>query len=294
MEKCNICPRKCNASRDNGHGFCLAPNKMVISKIMLHQGEEPFLTCKNDKGSGAIFFAGCNLRCVYCQNYKISHEISGKHVSPKELANIFKMLEEKGAGNIDLVTPTHYSLHIIDALKIYKPKVSVVWNSGGYESPETIAKLDGLVDIFLVDFKYYDNSLAEKYSKAPNYKENAIACLKEMKRQIPENIFAGNKLEKGIVVRHLVLPTCAKDSFKVLDTVCDILGKDALVSIMSQFTPYGECEKYPEINRQLTNLEYKAVVAHALKLGLDNALVQDICSATTEMIPDFDGNIIDF
>lgn len=294
MEKCNICPRKCNVSRDESYGFCLAPSKIVISKIMLHQGEEPFLTGKNDKGSGAIFFAGCNLRCVYCQNYKISHEISGKQVSPEELASIFKLLEEKGAGNIDLVTPTHYSLRIINALKIYKPKVPVIWNSSGYESPDTIAKLRELVDIFLVDFKYYDNKLAEKYSKAQNYKENAIACLNEMKKQIPENVFNEDKLEKGIVVRHLVLPTCTKDSFNVLNTVCDILGKDALVSIMSQFTPYGECEKYPEINRKLNKLEYKAVVAHALKLGLDKALVQDIHSSTTEMIPDFDGNIIDF
>lgn len=289
-----MCPRKCNTSRDNGHGFCLAPNNIVVSKIMLHQGEEPFLTSENDKGSGAIFFAGCNLRCVYCQNYKISHEISGKSITANELAKIFKMLEEKGAGNIDLVTPSHYSFQIIDALKIYKPKVPVIWNSGGYESPETIEKLSGLVDIFLVDFKYYDNSLAEKYSKAPNYKENAIACLKEMKKQIPLNIFKNGKLEKGIVVRHLVLPTCTKDSFNVLNTVREILGKDALVSIMSQFTPFGECEKFPEINRKLSSLEYKAVVAHALKLELFNALVQDSCSATTEMIPDFNNNIIDF
>lgn len=294
MTNCNICPRKCNVNRDKTHGFCLASNQIVISKIMLHQGEEPFLVSKNEKGSGAIFFAGCNLGCVYCQNYKISHEISGKTVSPKQLADIFKELEEKGAGNIDLVTPTHFSLQILEALKIYKPKIPIVWNSGGYESPETIKKLEGYVDIFLVDYKYYDNAFAIKYSKAPNYNENVTACIKEMKKQIPNNTFIDDKLVKGIVVRHLVLPGLTKDSFNVLNSIKEILGENALISIMSQYTPYGKSSEFPEINRKITKLEYKAVLAHALKLGFKNALVQDLCSATTEMIPDFDGDIIEF
>lgn len=294
MTNCNICPRKCNVNREKTHGFCLASNQIVISKIMLHQGEEPFLVSKNEKGSGAIFFAGCNLGCVYCQNYKISHEIAGKTVSSEELAKIFKQLEDKGAGNIDLVTPTHFSMQILEALKIYKPKVPVIWNSGGYESSETIKKLEGYVDIFLVDFKYYDNTFAIKYSKAPNYKENVTACIEEMKRQIPKNIFNGEKLVKGIVVRHLVLPGLTKDSFNVLNTIKEILGKEALVSIMSQYTPFGKSADFPEIDRKITKLEYKAVLAHALKLELNNALVQDLCSATTEMIPDFDGDIVEF
>lgn len=293
MTSCNICPRKCNVNREQTHGFCLAQNEIVVSKIMLHQGEETFLLTQNEKGSGAIFFSGCNLGCIYCQNYKISHEISGKTISPQELANIFKLLEEKGAGNIDLVTPTHFTMQILDALKIYKPKVPVVWNSGGYESPETIKLLEGFVDVFLVDFKYYGNSFAIKYSKAPNYKENIVSCLKEMKRQIPNNIFENGKLVKGIVVRHLVLPNLTKDSFNVLNSIKEILGKNALVSIMSQYTPFGKASSFPEINRKISKLEYKAVLSHALKLGFKNALVQDLCSASTEMIPDFDGEIVE-
>lgn len=289
---CNICPRNCNVNREINSGFCKATDKIIISKVMLHQGEEPFLT-HNDKGSGAIFFAGCNLGCVYCQNYQISHNIVGKSFSVQELANLFKTLEEKGAGNIDLVTPTHFTLQIIEALKIYKPKIQIIWNTGGYEKPETIKLLEDYVDIYLTDFKYADNSLALKYSKAPNYFENAKASLIEMKKQKPENIFKDGKLVSGIVVRHMVLPGYVKDSVKVLDTISSILGRSALVSIMSQYTPFGEAKDFPEINRRIYKLEYKAVVAHALKLELNNALIQDEASATTEMIPDFNNTIID-
>lgn len=294
MNKCNLCPRNCNVDRESSRGFCLAPSKIHVSKIMLHQGEEPFLTSEKEKGSGAIFFSGCSLRCVFCQNYKISHEPCGKEISPTELAKIFKLLEEKGAGNIDLVTPTHFTDQIIEALKIYKPHIPVVWNSGGFEKPETFKKLEGLVDVFLLDFKYANDKFAEKYSNAPNYASNIELCLKEIKRQIPTNIFSGQKLVHGIVIRHLVLPTLTKDSCLVLDKIKELLGSEVLVSIMSQFTPFGECEKYPEINRTITNLEYKTVVAHAKKLGLFNTLVQDTLSATTDMIPDFDGEIVEF
>lgn len=290
--KCSICPRNCNIDRKHESGYCKASDKIVISKVMFHQGEEPFLT-HNDKGSGAIFFAGCNLGCVYCQNYQISHNISGKVFTPKKLANLFKTIEEKGAGNIDLVTPTHFTMQIIEALKIYKPKIPVIWNTGGYEKPDTIKSLANYVNIFLTDFKYADDNLALKYSKAPNYFENAQQSLIEMKNQKPENIFKDSKLVSGIVVRHMVLPGCVRDSIKVLDTVRNILGENALVSIMSQYTPFGESEKYPEINRKITKLEYKTVVAHALKLGLNNSLIQDIESSTTDMIPDFNNTIID-
>lgn len=287
MEKCNLCPRMCNVDRIKNNGFCLAPKDIIVSKIMLHKGEEPFLTSENDCGSGAIFFAGCNLKCVYCQNYKISHNIDGKKLSPKQLAETFKRLEKNGAGNIDLVTPTHYTTQIIEALKIYRPKVPVIWNCGGYENKETIKNLNGLVDIFLIDFKYFDNSLAIKYSHAPNYKENVISAITEMKQQIPQNKFINGKLTKGIIIRHLVLPNHVKDSFQVLDTIKSIIGETALVSIMSQYTPFGNAKNFPEINRTLTPLEYKAVIAHALKLNLKNALIQDLSSATTQMIPDF-------
>lgn len=294
MTKCNVCPRNCNVDREKSHGFCLAPNKLIVSKIMFHQGEEPFLLSENDKGSGAIFFSGCNLRCVYCQNFSISHQINGKEITISNLVEIFKLLEKKGAGNIDLVTPTHFSKQIIQALKTYKPKIPVIWNCGGFEKVETLKELENLVDIFLIDYKYANNELAKKYSNAKDYASNIELCLQEIKRQIPKNIFKNRKLIKGVVIRHLVLPSMTKDSFLVLDNIKRIFSEDALVSIMSQFTPSGNCDKFPEINRTLTKLEYKSVVAHAKNLRLKNALVQDLQSATKEMIPDFENNIIEF
>lgn len=269
-------------------------NKVVIRKVMLHKHEEPILTTQNETGSGAIFFAGCNLQCVYCQNFDVSHSNKGLEVSIQELANLFKQLELNGAGNIDLVSPTHYTTQIIEALKLYKPKIPIIWNSGGYESEETIKKLEEFIDIYLIDFKYADNSLSIKYSKAPNYVENAKTALNEIKKQIPNNIFNDGKLIKGIIVRHLVLPGYSKDSLKVLDLIENILGKNAIVSIMSQFTPIKELEKdYPEINRRITNLEYKTVISHAIKLGLDKAFIQERESASSEYTPKFDDNIIE-
>lgn len=292
--KCNVCPRGCNIDRTNNTGFCGMMDKIAIRKVMIHKHEEPILTTEKESGSGAIFFAGCNLKCVYCQNYDVSHSSTGLEITPSQLADLFKQLELNGAGNIDLVSPTHYTNQIIEALKIYKPKVPVVWNTGGYESPETIKKLDGLVDIYLTDFKYADNTYALKYSKASNYVENAKTALIEMKKQVPNNIFDGDKLVKGIVIRHMVIPSLAKDSIQVLNIINEILGKDAIVSIMSQYTPIPELkDKYEKINRRLTRLEYKTVVSHALKLGLNNAFTQDLESASCDYTPQFNENIID-
>lgn len=294
MSLCNLCPRKCNVNRDVNPGVCGAKNTIVIRKVMLHQYEEPILTASNEKGSGAIFFAGCNLQCVYCQNYDVSHSMKGKKISTQELANIFKDLEEKGAGNIDLITPTHFTEQIIEALKIYKPNIPVIWNSGGYESPESISQLKNLVDIFLVDFKYSNNLSAIKYSKAPYYVENATASLVEMKKQQPNNVFNNGKLVKGIIVRHLVLPSLAKESLPILDSIKSILGEDAIVSIMSQYVPMGKACEYSEINRPINNLEYKLVVNHALKIGLKNAFTQELNSANIKYTPTFNNNIFDF
>lgn len=293
MKICNICPRKCNVDREQTLGVCGAGNHIYIRKAMLHQFEEPVLTTQKDKGSGTIFFSGCNLKCVYCQNYDVSHTISGERLTPSDLATLFKKLENAGAGNIDLVTPTHFTRQIIEALKIYKPHVPVIWNSGGYESIETLKQLNGLVDIYLVDFKYADNALALKYSKAPNYLESVLSSISEMKKQQPHNVFKKGKLVKGIIVRHLVLPSLTKDSLRVLDHIYTLLGHEAIVSIMSQFVPMGECDNYPEINRRITNLEYKTVIAHAKKLSLQNAFIQDLDSANCSYTPIFDKNIID-
>lgn len=290
---CSICPRKCNINRSISSGFCLSPNHLVVSKVMLHHFEEPILTAENEKGSGAIFFSGCNMRCVYCQNYEISHKIVGEKVSVEKLVEIFKSLEKAGAGNIDLVSPTHYSNLIIQALKIYKPSIPVVWNSNGYESCETLKQLKGLVDIYLVDFKYANNQSAIKYSKTPNYVETAKNALKEMKNQQKTNIFKNGKLVKGIIVRHLVLPNLAKDSTIVLDIIHNILGKNAIVSIMSQYVPMFEATKLKEINRKITKLEYKLVVNHALKLGLNNSFIQDLDSSCASYTPDFKNNVFE-
>lgn len=282
---CEVCPRKCNVNRQKSVGFCGVKEKIKISKVMLHQFEEPIISV--NKGSGAIFFAGCNLKCVFCQNYPISHKNKGKYISTKKLASIFKKLEKKGAANINLVTPTHYTLQIIEALKIYKPKIPVVWNSSGYESAQTIELLKDYVDVYLVDLKYFSNDLALKYSKAANYFENASAAILQMKKNQPNDIIENGILKKGIIVRHLVLPNCTADSIKCLDFIANNLGKDTIVSIMSQYEPRYEAANYPEINRKITPLEYKRVTNYAINLGLKNAFVQDLSSANSVYTPKF-------
>lgn len=285
---CNICPRKCNVDRTKSMGFCKQSNKVKISKIMLHHFEEPCIS-GNEKGSGsgAIFFAGCNLRCVFCQNYQISHLGKGKDISIKALANIFKKLEKQGAYNINLVTPTHFTNQIIEALKIYKPNISVVWNSGGYETVETIKRLEGLVDVYLVDLKYSSNELALKYSKAKDYVENNQEVIKEMIRQQSKNVFENGLLKNGVIIRHLILPTHTDDSLKCLDFVYKNFGKDCIVSLMSQYEPQYKANEYPEINRKITPLEYKRVVNHALKLGMMNCYTQELSSADSKYTPKF-------
>ncbi len=281
---CNICPRMCGVVRAKKKGFCRQNNKIHISKVMLHQFEEPVISTR--AGSGAIFFAGCNMRCVFCQNYKISQIKRGRAISTKGLVKIFKKLVKRGAANINLVTPTHFSLQIIDALKIYKPPIPVVWNSSGYESVDTIKMLAGLVDVFLVDLKYADNRLAAKYSAAPNYVENAKATIREMKCQQPKDIVVDGVLTKGVIIRHLVLPTHTDDSINCLKFIASIDNK-SIVSIMSQYNPVHNAKLYPEINRTLTPLEYKRVVSYALKLGLNNSYTQELTSANSCYTPHF-------
>lgn len=282
---CSICPRNCRVDRKKVSGFCGVKDKMKICKVMLHQFEEPIISARS--GSGAIFFAGCNLRCVFCQNYKISHNSSGKTTSAKGLVKIFKKLEKMGAANINLVTPTHYTLQIIDAIKMYKPSIPVVWNSSGYESAQTIRLLDGLVDIFLVDYKYASNEIAFKYSKASNYVENAQSAIIEMKKLQPADIIENGVMKRGIIVRQLVLPTHTQNSIDCLDFIATHLGTDTIVSIMSQYEPMYDAKLYPEINRHITPLEYKRVVNHALELGLKNAYTQELSSASAIYTPKF-------
>lgn len=285
---CNVCPRLCNVERKNQKGYCLSSEKIKISKVMLHKFEEPLIsgTC-NDKGSGAIFFSGCNLKCVFCQNYPISHNNKGKFISVKKLAKIFKKLERKGALNINLVTPTHFTNQIVDALNIYRPNIPIVWNSSGYESSGTIEKLKGFVDIFLVDLKYNDNSLALKYSKANNYVENAHKSILKMHELQPTNIIENGLMKKGIIIRHMVLPSHTSDSISCLNWINENLGNESIVSIMSQYEPRYNAAVYPEINRKITPLEYKRVTSHALKLNMTNCFTQDLSSADSKYTPKF-------
>lgn len=278
---CNLCPRKCPIDRKISVGFCNKSNKMQISKVMLHYGEEPYLTKLGT--SGAVFFAGCNLKCVYCQNWQISNG-DGKNVSVDKLIDIFKQLENAGAENIDLVTPTHYSNLIYRALKKYKPKIPVVYNCGGYESSSQIKKLCEVVDIFLFDLKYYSNELSTKYSFAPDYFEKATKAINIAIKNKPY-IYNGEQLISGVAIRHLCLPGCTKDSIKVLNWISNNCP-NAPVSIMSQYVPMHKAKDYPEINRTLKPIEYKVVINEAIKLKL-NAFTQDLDSATTNMVPDF-------
>ena len=285
---CKICPRNCNIERKCKVGFCGESEQIRISKVMLHHFEEPIISgCDEEKGSGAIFFTGCNLKCVFCQNEPISHGGKGEDVSVNDLVQIFKDLENAGAYNINLVTPTHFTNQIIDALNIYRPSIPIVWNSSGYENAETIKQLKDYVDIYLVDLKYMDNELALKYSKANNYVESATSAILQMRKNQPEDIIENGLMKKGVIVRHLVLPNHTADSLKCLDFVAKNLGEKTILSLMSQFEPTYVPDTMKEIKRKITPLEYKRVVSYAEKLNLMNAYVQDLSSADIKYTPKF-------
>jgi len=289
MEKlCMQCPRHCSVDRIKKLGFCGADNQCKIAKIMFHHWEEPTISgTENSKGSGAIFFSHCNLQCVYCQNYEISHQDVGQYYTVEQLAQVFKDLEQQGALNINLVTPTHYSKNILEALKIYKPKIPVVWNTSGYDDVEMLEQLRGYVDIFLTDFKYFDNQLASRYSACPNYFEVCTAGLKKMREICPKDVVKNGLMKAGIIVRHMVLPTHTEDSLKVLKWIADNMGTDTILSLMSQYTPHGRASEFPEIARKLKPLEYKRVYNYMLSLGFEDGFTQDMSSACGDFIPDF-------
>ncbi len=252
---------------------------------MLHFGEEPCIT--GNRGSGAIFFSGCSLRCVFCQNYPISHNMKGEEVSESRLEEIMFELKEKGAHNINLVTGTHFADKIAEVLKNCRSSlgIPVVYNCGGYEKVETLKKLEGLIDIYLPDLKYFDPVLSGKYSAAPDYFEYAYPAIKEMLQQQPEVKFDGDIMTNGVIVRHLVLPKCYRDSMTLLDKLRE-LPNPPLVSIMRQYTPCYGAEKFPEINRKLTTFEYDKVVEHCADIGLNGFMQKKGCE-NLDMTPDF-------
>lgn len=290
MNKCNICPRKCNADRENGKGFCGAGNKAIVARASLHKWEEPCISYKN--GAGTVFFSGCNLHCCFCQNNQISNVLFGKEISDQKLAYIFLSLQDMGADNIDLVTPTHFANNIIKALDLVKHRLNipVIYNCGGYELCETISLLDGYIDIYLPDIKYYSSEISQKYSNAPDYFEIASKAVSTMIKQTGELTYnSEGGLIKGTVIRHLVLPSHRHDSMKIIEWIAEnTTPKNVIVSIMNQFTPFDFIsDEYNELKRRVTKMEYNSVVNYAAELGL-NGFTQQKSSASEEYVPDFD------
>ena len=283
---CELCPRNCKIDREIKSGFCGMTSTVKLAKADVFMWEEPCIS--NTNGSGAIFFSGCNLKCCFCQNYKISSGGLGKEISVERLAKIFKELESKGVNNINLVSPSHYVNQIVEALKIYKPKVPIVWNSNGYEKVETIKMIEKYVDIFLVDIKFYSSALSQKYCSAKNYFEFASSAILEMLSARPKLVFDGDILKSGVIVRHLVMPNCTNDSIKILEWLSSIKKKEFLLSLMGQYTPYFNSDKYPEINRPLKPIEYKIVLQKAKELGLTNGYIQELSSSNENYIPIWD------
>ena len=283
---CDICPRKCNIDRSKAVGFCGMTNTVKLAKADVFMWEEPCISGTN--GSGAVFFSGCNLRCCFCQNFQISNQNFGKEISTKRLAQIFKELAEKDVHNINLVSPSHFVNQIIEALKIYKPNIPIVYNSNGYESVETIKKLKNYVDIYLVDLKFCSSELSQRYCKANNYFEVATAAIKEMVSQKPKVIVQNGIMKQGVIIRHLVMPNQTADSLKILQWIADNAKENCLVSLMCQYTPYFNAKNFPEINRKLKPIEYKIVLTRANELGLTNGYAQDMSSATEDFIPLWD------
>lgn len=290
---CNACPRGCNVDREVSLGYCKSPEKFKLARASLHYWEEPCISGKN--GSGAIFFSGCNLGCVFCQNYEISHGCKGVDVSDDDLVRIMKRLVDEGANNINFVNPTHYSLQLLRVLEKYKPPVPIVYNTSGYDSVETLKMLDGAVDIYLPDFKYIRPEKALKYSKAEDYPQVAEEALAEMKRQVSEDVFDENGImQRGMIIRHLVLPSNTNSSISALDYLAENFG-DTYISVMAQYVPCGDLTEYKEINRPLTQREYDKVVNHIFDLGLQKIFVQELEAASDEFIPDFDfTGVVDF
>ncbi|MEI3356097.1 MAG: radical SAM protein [Clostridia bacterium] len=291
LDKCTICPHKCGINRNEGQiGRCKASEKIKIALYSTHNFEEPCISGEN--GSGTVFFSNCNLNCVYCQNYEISQQGKGKEITIEELAQIFLEQQSKNVENINLVTPTSYTFQIIEAIKIAREnglKIPIVYNTNGYETVETIRKLDGYVDIYLPDLKYAENEKAYKYSKIENYFEIATNAIKEMVRQAGKPEFDENGImKKGVMIRHLVLPENMENSKKVLKWINDNLKDYVYISVMAQYFPTYKAkndEKYKELNRKLTENEWKQIEDYIDFLGFENGFVQELGEHEEEYVP---------
>lgn len=288
-QDCTLCPRMCHADRTSKTGFCRCTDEITAARAALHFWEEPCIS--GPQGSGAIFFSGCTLRCCFCQNYKISRAPQGKSISSERLAEIFLELQEQGAHNINLVTATHYLPWILPALDMVKKQlhIPVVYNCGGYERLETIQALRSYVDIWLPDLKYFSSNLSRRYSQAPDYFDRASAAIRQMILQTGTPVFdAQGIMQKGVIIRHLVLPGQKEDSIQLIKWMAEELPKKQFyISLLSQYTPYEKNPDFPELNRRITSYEYQKVVDTALESGLEQGFMQKRTSAKEEYTPSF-------
>lgn len=290
LNQCLICPRQCGINRNLAVGPCGASSRLRIAKAFLHQWEEPCIS--GSKGSGTIFFSGCNMHCVFCQNHDISQELHGKEISIERLSEIMLELQRQGAENINFVTPTPYAHHIVKAVELSRSnglRLAIVYNTNGYETPHTIRLLQGTVDIYLPDIKYFSDNYASKYSGTGDYFTYASESVKEMIRQAGYPVFdEKGMMKKGVLIRHMIMPEMSGDTKYILRWIKDELGKEAYVSLMCQYTPMHKAADFEEINRKLDEWEYEYIVDFFFRLGLENGFVQDYSSATTDYVPDFD------
>ena len=290
LNKCTLCPIKCGVNRNNEElGRCQAGNKIKIGLYSLHYDEEPCISGK--EGSGTVFFSNCNLKCKFCQNYKISCEGKGKEISINNLANIFLELQEKGANNINLVTAIPYVIHIIEAIKQAKQKglkIPILYNTSGYETIETLKRLEGYIDIYLPDFKYYDNNLAYRLSGIKDYRQTVEQALLEMQRQVGKNKYNEKGiLQKGMIIRHLVLPNNIQNSKDVLNWIKENMGEEIIISLMAQYFPTYKAIEDNEINRKLTQKEYNEIENYLYKLNIENGYIQDLEDEEEKYVPKF-------
>lgn len=291
MGKCIICPRRCGADRQNMEkGVCgVTGGGIYVARSSLHMWEEPCISGK--RGSGTIFFSGCSLRCVYCQNYEISRGMTGKEVTVDELADICIRLQHEGAHNINLVTPTHYAYAIREAVLRAKKKglvIPVVYNSSGYENAEVIRQIADVIDIYLVDFKYMHGDTAMRYSKAKDYPDAAKKALAVMADAAGEAVFdEDGMMQRGVIVRYLLLPGHVREGKEIIKYLYDTYGNAVFMSLMNQYTPVADLSDYPEINRRVTEREYERLVDYAISIGVENAFIQEGGTASESFIPDF-------
>lgn len=291
LDECKICPHKCKINRNEGKiGRCRAGKDVKIALASIHNYEEPCISGKN--GSGTVFFSNCNLNCIYCQNYEISQLGKGKEISTKHLAEIFIKQQNKNVNNINLVTPTMYVPQIIEAIRIARKnglKIPIIYNSNGYENVETIKMLDGYIDIYLPDLKYYSNEISKKYSNVDNYFETAVAAIKEMQKQVGNPVFDENGIiKKGVIIRHLILPNHILNTKNILKYIKESFDENTYISVMAQYFPTYKAKENDKINRKITNKEYKEVEEYLYCLNLKNGYIQELGDHEEEYVPTFD------